>query len=340
MCYGCRLTNQELQAVGSLPKLRMLDIEFYRDLQPTQLQYSSLAFLQKSPLKTLRLHSTAELLTDVPRRQRLQCLKLHGRRLFAELCIPSSLSALSKLQELSLSGQTELSGNINGLSCLAQLTCLEFDNVWLADSESWDELRPAIANMRCLQSLNVESSQVRVEEGLLSFLTALTALSLVEQRIGSSDADAGGPFAIPSECSKLVSLDLSENELQYLPPGIAHLSALTMLDISGQAVPDGDADEPEVDEQFEDSLDYGPRGSSGLQLDGSLVDIVRLPLLKQLDLSQGPKHRFSDESFYHAVAAQEALQAANGCLEGISFDSLHEDESESDSTSVPSQIEV
>ncbi|KAK9813336.1 hypothetical protein WJX73_001212 [Symbiochloris irregularis] len=104
----------------------------------------------------------------------------------------------------------------------------------------------------------------------------LTALTLKEQQLGAK----GGAVIIPSSLSKLVTLDLTGNQLRCLPADVTRLSCLTRLDLSRQQEwPKAEVDSNESCKTITDRF-------RRMQLNSSLMDIIRMPCIRQIALGQ------------------------------------------------------
>lgn len=154
---ACLITQADLKALGHMTGLRtlhcLLACDFDMNGLPNEVQYSSLSFLETSPVQDLWLPFVSSALHDLPRLQSLEKLWLYAEYLSEEsLMIPATLSSLSSLKSLTLGQEgncMDLSGVLHGLATIPQLTTLQLLGVRLADSASWD-LLPQVSRNRCL----------------------------------------------------------------------------------------------------------------------------------------------------------------------------------------------
>ncbi|KAK9787247.1 hypothetical protein WJX73_008635 [Symbiochloris irregularis] len=156
MHHKCAVSQADLAALGRMQALQTLQLRFLTlpaATNTSQLQYLSLEFLQHSPITQLKLAYTPTILENAPALASLQQLTLMGYHSQGPLAVPAVLSSLCALSRLELDG-VQLTGNLQGLSTLPQLSELHLEGV-KGDDESSSELQliSAVGNMSKLRSL-------------------------------------------------------------------------------------------------------------------------------------------------------------------------------------------
>lgn len=292
---GPVLTQKDLEVLAKLPCLQMLNIHVRQSylFNVTNLQYTSLSGFAQSPVTKLCLHATDTLLADSAALPNLQQLHLLGKY----LTLPADLSGLRFLRQLNLE-DISIKGPVNSLRALSGLTGFELRNVNASQVPQW--LEDAVSCLASLRCLTIHKSDFDLQKCVLGRLQKLTKLELT---------DLGLPYVyIPFLPWRLRELNLAYNALQYLPHELTRLSRLTSLNLSHQecdGVPGdydyySDSDESDADEPT-DRWIY-----PGLQLDESLLKVVSMPHMCQIDISQYDCHEFTSSSesiLYDAEAA-------------------------------------
>ena len=150
---------------------------------------------------------------------RVLFIRLHGNGLAGR--IPASISQLTKLRELGLSGNNlgEIPPELGDLPDLRVLI--------LAFSELWGEIPPALGGLERLEHLNLSGNQLHgeipVEFGSLSeirilWLDFLRLTGTIPRELGS--------------LAKLQSLSLNDNRLRgHIPPTFGDLASLSRLSL-------------------------------------------------------------------------------------------------------------
>ncbi len=259
-CFGIEGTDGQpfgtrfLQDLSQLSQLTQLTLQWWRQMPPLpeeigqlhQLQYLNLydtplmelppSFGQLNQLRSLNLGSTQ--LTALPATFGNLSQLHHANFAYAQLtALPESFGQLAQLQHLDLSNNqlTQLPESFPQLVNLVeldlsgnQLTALPGDLPQLQQLQSLrlSENRLTFPEGRTRLPIPGEENEVAVDEWGEPYVEGAVEAVVETELVDLSN------LSVLSQCTTLVYLDLSQNEIQGLPDDIGNLQHLQYLDLS------------------------------------------------------------------------------------------------------------